>query len=246
MSAGQRQVHPQELSKEQLELIERFVTTYNTIDKQMRKILQCDRMLGFVLVVKEYGKLGRLRQDDVDSLIAIGKLRNVLIHDRTQPNCYLAVPAPFVVAQLEKIGQCVVNPPLVGKTFRKGVETISPEDSLASILKSIAARSFSQFPIYDGQTFKGLLTENGITRWLSQHVTKECSLIELECVKVRQVVREEEKRVNLEFLGKERTVEEARTLFAEHELLEAILITQNGAKTEPLLGIITRWDIIRE
>ena len=38
---------------------------------------------------------------------------------------------------------------------------------------------------------------------------------------------------------------ELMALFAETELLEAALITQNGKRSEKLMGIVTRWDVVQ-
>jgi hypothetical protein len=76
-----------------------------------------------------------------------------------------------------------------------------PQDTLADVLRLIGKLSLSQFPIYSSTTFKGLLTENGITRWLAHHVTKTLSIAELEDVSVQDVVPEEEKRENYAFIS---------------------------------------------
>jgi predicted transcriptional regulator len=130
-------------------------------------------------------------------------------------------------------------------TFRKKVETVAPQDSLAYVLRQIAKLNFSQFPIYSGTTFKGLLTENGITRWLAHHVIKILSIIELEDVSVRDVVPEEEKRENWAFVSREESIDSVRGLFIDRKLLEAVLVTHSGSHREAPLGIVTRWDIIR-
>ena len=117
-------------------------------------------------------------------------------------------------------------------------------DTLAQVLKTITQREYSQFPVYDGNQFLGLLTENGITRWLAQHVSTELSLVELDEVRVSQVLQNEEKRVNYYFVARDMRLDDVRGLFASHELLEAVLITANGKESEKLLGIATRWDII--
>jgi hypothetical protein len=96
-----------------------------------------------------------------------------------------------------------------------------------------------------GTTFKGLLTENGITRWLAHHVTKTLSIVDLEDVSVRDVVPEEEKRENWAFVSREEAIDAVRGLFIDKKLLEAVLITHSGSHRESPLGLVTRWDIIR-
>ena len=117
---------------------------------------------------------------------------------------------------------------------------------MAAVLRIISQRDYSQFPVFDGQEFRGLLTENGITRWLAQHVVRELSLIDLEDVLVSKLIQAEEQRPNWIFVSRNLSVDEAKLLFNEKKRLEAILITQNGNRTERLLGLITRWDVSTE
>jgi CBS domain-containing protein len=89
-----------------------------------------------------------------------------------------------------------------------------------------------------------LLTENGVTRWLAGHVVRTLSLVELDDIRVEQVLRNEEERRNYHFVPRDVRVDDVSALFAKQALLEAALITTNGKETEKLLGIATRWDIL--
>jgi len=124
------------------------------------------------------------------------------------------------------------------------VETASVEDSLARVLKIIRQRDYSQFPVYEGDCFCGLLAENGITRWLAHHVATEISLVELDDIPIKQVLENEEKRKNYHFVAQDTRVDDVGQLFVSQESLEAVLITQSGKESETLLGIATRWDMI--
>jgi predicted transcriptional regulator len=137
----------------------------------------------------------------------------------------------------------LTNPDRVIPKFQRNVQVVSSEDTLARVLGVIAQQDYSQFPVYDGGGFRGLLTENGITRWLSQHVSTKLSLVELDDVQVREILLNEESRRNYHFLPRNARVDDTRGLFAGHPLLEAVLITASGKDSERLLGIATRWDI---
>jgi len=114
-----------------------------------------------------------------------------------------------------------MNPARAVPTFQRGVETISIHDTLSRALKIIEARDYSQFPVYEGRRFRGLLTENGVTRWLARHVSQSVSSVMLGDIPVSQVLQNEEERKN-----------------------QAVLVTASGDETESLLGIATRWDIL--
>ena len=61
---------------------------------------------------------------------------------------------------------------------------------------------------------------------------------------MRQVLKNEEVRVNYHFVARATRVDDVTGLFASQPLLEGVLITENGRKSETLIGIATRWDIM--
>lgn len=233
------------MSAEQADLWERFQAAYNTIDRSLRKLLNAESTQSFVSLVRSYENVCRLGSDG-DFLRMVADLRNVLIHQKTKPHLQLAIPTRPIVERLETICQKLVDPMRVLPRFKKRVETIEPSVSLGAVLRAVAEKDYSQFPVYETDRFLGLLTENGITRWLAHHVAKELSLVDLDEVPVTQVLSEEEKRPNWLFVSRDRTIDEVKAFFREKELLEAILITHNGKSTEQPMGIITRWDILHE
>jgi len=231
-------------SRGQSDLIEKFKTTYNAIDHHLRKTLRKGKQVPFSGLVNEYEHTTKLFRVEADWLRVAGALRNVLIHERTRPYDYPAIPTPVMVGRMEKILERLINPLLAIPTFQKEVETVSVKDSLSNVLRKISYKEYSQFPVYDDERFKGLLTENGITRWLAHHVLNELSLIELQEILVEDVLRNEETRENCIFVQRDKKVDEIRNLFAEKELLEAVLITEGGNEKEELKGIATRWDML--
>lgn len=231
------------LSKEQLDLIQQFDADYNVIDHFFRKALSTDLQVSFTYLVKEYARR-HLGWHDADLLKTIADVRNAIVHSKTKAYRYVAVPTPHIAQNLRDCLDRLINPARVIPTFQRKTETVSIDDALTRVLKTITQRDYSQFPVYEAERFRGLLTENGITRWLAHHVTTKLSLIELDDIPVRQVLRSEEKRKNHHFVARNTRVDEVSGLFASHELLEAVLITETGTASEALLGIATRWDLI--
>jgi predicted transcriptional regulator len=233
------------LSQEQVDLIEHFEADYNAIDGFLRRAVGSDKYTSFSSVVGEYARR-HAGWRDRDLLVTVAEIRNAIVHGKTEPYRYVAVPVPAILEQLRVCRDRLIHPKKVFPTFKRAVEIASLADSLAHVLRIVNKRTYSQFPVYDGQQFRGLLTENGIARWLAQHVVTKLSLVEMEDVPVREVLRNEEERRTWYFVGREYRVDDLRGLFATHELLEAILITAQGKESEALLGIATRWDILRD
>jgi predicted transcriptional regulator len=232
------------LSRLEQKLVDRFIAAFNVIDKQLKGLIKSD--IAFGNVIKECLNRSLITMEDYRTLKTVTSLRNMLVHDTVNSRHYPVVPTPPFVEEVERLRDRIRHPILVIPTFQRRVEAVSISEPLSAILKVIEKRDYSQFPVYDGRTFKGLLTENGITRWLAHHVSNKLSLVELDEVTVRMALREEENtRSNSRFVPQATTVGEVKGLFGKYELLEAVLITSSGNPKEELLGIATRWDIVQ-
>ncbi|HRO98099.1 MAG TPA: CBS domain-containing protein [Flavobacteriales bacterium] len=227
------------------DLLDRFLATFNQVEKALRKKLKAEGHASFTSLVDAYDRQRRLGRD-VDFLKTVANLRNVLVHDKTEHKQHLAIPTLEVVKGLERVLERIEHPKRVVPAFQRKVEVVAPTHSLGEVLRRINAVDYSQFPVYEAGRFLGVLTENGITRWLAHHIEHTMSLVDLNEVPVRDVLQEEEQREVCRFIARDLTVDEARVHFADHRLLEVLLITQTGRKDQELLGIMTRWDLLQE
>ena len=241
--AAKQLIDDEALPKEQLNLIEHFVVDFNTIEHFLRKALKTDRCVPFSSLVREYSR-EHAGWGDADLLRTIAGVCNAIIHGKTEAYRYIAIPTPALVKKLRGCRDRLINPPSVIPTFQRKVEIVLIQDPLARVLKIIRQRDYSQFPAYESERFRGLRTENGITRWLAHHVDTKFSSVELEDVSVKEVLQNEERLKTYHFVATDNRVDDVSGLFAAHGELEAVLITTNGKESEPLLGIATRWDIL--
>src|SRR5262249_32474190 len=148
-----------------------------------------------------------------------------LTHERTLPHSYMAVPVPAVVAKVEKIRTELTDPPRAIPVFLRNVITVRTDTSLLEILELVATNDFSQFPVYETNGFRGLLTENGITRWLAHHAKQGAAVVRLDGVVARGVLGDEETTENVVFVNPRTPVADVRSQFSQNELLEAVLIS---------------------
>jgi CBS domain-containing protein len=222
---------------------EAFVHAYNAIDFELRRQLGKTRATKFTDLVSEYESRGGSKED-AESLRLAAALRNFVVHEPKKPADFCAIPTGQMLDRLASVLDRLQNPERVIPRFGREVEVVAPTDTLQAVLTKIHSRDFSQFPVYAGSRFKGLLTENGLTRWLARHVVNKISLIDFEEVYVDQLLHEEEQRENYRFIDAGFTVEDARTIFRDRPLIEAALITAAGKRTEALQGIVTRWDVV--
>jgi predicted transcriptional regulator len=231
------------LSTEQFDLLQRFEADFNAIQHFLHVALGIEEHETFTQLVLNYAK-NHAGWGDAEFLRRIAKIRNVIVHDKTEPFHYPVVPTPSINEQLRKCKERLINPARALPTFQRTVETISINDTLTKVLKTINHRDYSQFPVYEDKRFLGMLTENGVTRWLARHVVRTLSLVELDEIFVSHVLQSEEARKNHQFVPGDMRVDEVSALFAKQALLEAVLVTASGKQTEDLLGMATRWDIL--
>lgn len=221
----------------------RFLAAFNRIDELMRK--RCQMLIGkheFSAVLSEFEKRTYFTERDFPQLAS--RLRNVIVHDKKDPVVELATPVLNVVERIERIARELESPEKVENRFvTQEVVTVTSDQTLKEVLKLVSEKQFSQFPVIHEGKIIGLLTENGITRWLSSAVSTE-SLVEFADVTASTILEHEETRENMILIGRLRELNEVRLQFSKNSFLEAAIITQVGKPDQKPLGIITRWDLI--
>lgn len=232
------------MTAEEKRRVQSFLARFNRVDTQLRRRLGLSRRDGtFNAVVTRFTRTYP-NVVDADVLYTLAAIRNALVHETLSESEYCVVPTHSVSQQLNELLDQLVAPVRVIPTFRQKVETVTPEDTLTNVLELIKRRDFSQFPVYKNYEFVGLLTENGITRWLAG-CARGNSVPDLSNVRVVQLLRREESDETCAFVPAAEEVRSIRGMFANQTLLEAVLITDNGHSRPPLKGIITRWDMLR-
>ncbi|RPF53304.1 CBS domain-containing protein [Aquisalibacillus elongatus] len=226
---------------------ERFLFAFNKIEKVLNEDLnQQGQYISFSKAVYKANKQNRVVKRFKDDLLEFAVLRNAIVHERTEPEYVIAEPHDSTVEKIEKILSELTEPKTVIPTFQQEVKSFDVNDSLADVLTVIKESNFSQFPVYDKEEFKGLLTANGITNWLAKTVEED--LLSREETMLSELIEYEEGTDNYHFVSRDVTIYEAEDIFKEQvnkeDRIDAILITHNGKTSEKLLGIISAWDII--
>jgi predicted transcriptional regulator len=220
-----------------------LVALYNALDHHLKEILRLPAQEGFSSAVRRAVDAGLVASDEQRICETAGWIRNSIIHDDSSSG-RLVVPTAEMLRRFGAVVAAVKRPPLAIPAFRGDVETVQSNSPLVGVLITIGRRDYSQFPVYRSGRFFGLLTENGITRWLSKHMVGRGSVVSVGATQVREVLESEEaNRRAAEFVAKDEAVGAVAHRFHKNPLLEAVLITSSGRKNEDLLGIATRWDI---
>lgn len=156
----------------------------------------------------------------------------------------IAEPNQWVVTRIQQIEQALLQPETVLPKFGKKVTGFEKTLALKEILKIVAQKRFSQFPLYDKGRFVGLITLRMLGYWFAQESLK--GEIRLEGRKAEDLLIKDGKESNYQFVPATTTVTEVEDLFHKNALLEAVLITKNGDPNGNLLGIVRPRDIFNE
>ena len=196
------------------------------------------------LINKASAKSGAVRHYE-DDLKGLDKFRNSLVHERGSGK-YLAIPKAETVKLIKEIYKEISKPQKVVPIFKAIVSKADYNSAVAAVIREMSAGGYSQVPVFRHREFVGLMTENGITRWLGARIEGNSSL--LKNTKVSEVLKHEEHPQNCVFFDKNKSVYDALQTFRENTLehggrVQAILITENGKPSKDLLGIITIWDV---
>lgn len=236
-----------QLNRIEMDLIERFIGAFNAIDLHLEATLHTSHNQSFRSMVDLYAHHNKWWKD-ADWLRVYTNLRNIIVHDKVTAFEYPCVPTRATVERVERIRDHLLHPERLLPRFEKPVVTIALNDSMAHVLRIMHREKYSHFPVYDFHQGKksclGLLTENGIARWLAEWVCNEKSLIDLDKEHVREVLEREEPRQNFHFAPPHAPVDEILHQFHDNPYLEAVLITPNGDPHELPQGIVTRRDVM--
>lgn len=233
------------IRNESIHLIQRFLASYNNIDDKLRQEFKVPNYITFSELMITYGERFPTRAKDIPFIKTCAKLRNILVHDQKAPYHYPAIPSAWMVEKFDTIANSIQNPKRVLPAYKCNVSKLQIDQKLTNVLELIRNKGYSQFPVYDGNQLRGLLTENGITRWLAEYVRKE-SIFDFEDIIVKEAFSKEEDRVDYEFVNSETLIDDVFYKFSANPNLEAVFISPGGNTTEDPLGIITRWNIFQE
>lgn len=235
---------------DEAERVQRFEAAYNRIDHALTDITAGNggnrRKHGFAAKVRLAANRRRRLVKYVDFLLEIGELRNAIVHNRTGNDEYLAVPSKRTVLELERIEQLAFSPEKVLPRFARSVVTLHADQSLIDAWRLLQDDGYSRYPVYegrDGGTFVGLLTSNGFARWVAANVRGTKLEIDMEHVRVADVLAHDHRRNAVAFVSRDVFIDDVDQMFRDLKPLDAVIITADGKPGQKPLGMICAPDI---
>lgn len=222
---------------------ERFEVAFNRIHEVLKKLVR-GHTDQFVKLLNFGAKNHQVIQLYQDELYQFAKLRNAMVHDKTELGYYIAEPHKKVVERIEKIAE-VFSKPNYALTIASKPIIYDYNESIQDVIQGIKDYGYSQYPIYKSGECIGLLKADTIVKWMAENVVN--SIVDLGDIMVSDIFSYA-KIQPLAFAPKSIDIFEVEEIYEqahkEKHDLELVIITENGKKTEAPLGIVTAWDLI--
>ena len=236
-------------TQDELDRGERFLAAFTLIEQTLRRkwgeASGRESMRRMVDVLSKTDPPVRRFKDDLEEF---SELRNAIVHERISPEFLIAVPLAPTVERIEAIAKAISEPPLVYPRFAAKVARFNPQDTMAHVFDVMRKTDYTQFPVYDGGKYVGLLTDGAIARWVARFASELGT--QLLRVTVSTVLGFEKNVNRAKFLSQRATIYEAEEIFRNGPgrdsrwRVSAILITDSGHPSEEPLGIITPSDML--
>ena len=231
-----------------MSVIDEFIASFNRVDQYLTsKSSRKDRRQGFGSVLTEVAGIDSAVHAFEPDLRRLNDLRNMIVHEEgIQGMGAIARPTEAALKRMKHIDTALHTPILAITVANKPVMSCADTATLGSVARQMRRKAYSQIPVLHDGVFTALLTTNIIVRWLGG--IKEHRHVNLDSIHITAIIHApslEDKRSFIH-MAKTNTVHDVAEAFQpkpEGYTINAILITETGATSEPLEGIITAADL---
>ena len=218
-----------------------FLAAFNDIEAFLRDALDAKKTDSFNWMVSKAERNHVLTPAQANDLKEFAGLRNAISHGEYQNYRPIAEPLPETVDEIEHIRDQLLHPPVAMDVIgHQKVITFGPDDDVNVALRAIRDTGISQFPIYEGKQFVGMLTTNTIARWLASEINDDDTLTHKG---IRHVLTFNERKDQAVFLPREASATDVIAALtspaAHHTLPRLVIITEHGHNNQQPLCVIT-------
>ena len=174
------------------------------------------------------------------------RLRNINYHN-INDNYYLITDD--TINKLKEIVEEVKHPFKVSSKATINIYSKTLKDKVLPTMNDMNEKSYTHIPIYDedNKNLVGVFSENSLFQYVMEdgiiEVTDKTTFKD-----ILKVIDLEKSKEIIKFVAKnemyDKVVNEFITEYKEKNKLACVMVTENGTKTEKVIGIITAWDVI--
>ena len=186
-----------------------------------------------------------------ESLNLCREIRNLMTHSANLGGVPIVEPSEPVVEALRAALEYVQRPPLALEYATTGQRIVCAglSDRVLKLMAMMDKNGFSHIPILDKKRFIGVFSVSTIFSCLlldpELRLTQETTIRELG-----QMLPVDRHIENYAFVDRRTPLLEARRMFekirGKNKRLSVIFITETGSREEPLLGMLTPYDVMRD
>ena len=219
-----------------------FLETFNRLETALKEHLGKSRYTPFSILLKEASGRDSFIRMHRSILESFSDLRNVMVHKEGSE--IIAIPSDEALSRIQSITEKYTTPISVYDVCHKQVVTTSASKTLHHAIKLMKRHDYTKIPVYEDNHYKGLLSGNVITRWLTAHISDAGEMCEnLQQIKISHVLEVVNKNNLLQFIPKDLPVFEFVHKSQHRPAKSGVyIVTHNGYSNEKPLGILTSYD----
>lgn len=173
---------------------ESFLKLYNEVHKLLSEKFfgQTDKYVSFSRCVDEIANHpgNAYLNDHIEELRLINDFRNLIVHRTTEKFYDIAEPSDTIMDILSHIRNLLANPVKISDFVDdKSLITFDLDDDLWEVFNQVSRGNISQFPVFDGQKLVGMITDNGLTNFIANHLEQKDFGSQTHCV--RDIIEDE-------------------------------------------------------
>jgi len=229
---------------------EKYIEAFRKIENALRKEYGGGEYKEFMGMIRELREKNSIVRNFYDYLRDYAELRNAIVHKSSAGERPIADPYPETVAEIEKLYDIIVKPQTAFDLAVKPVHNCDTSNRVIDVVKIMKEKIYTQIPILDEKgDFAGIFSESTLVKWLADSVVNNGFILEAASIAdVQKYLDQDDDKFNTyKFVAREMNIFDVKDMFLDSinkkERLGAIFVTQNGLKTEKILGIITAWDL---
>lgn len=219
-----------------------LISAYNIIDARLRVIYKGKGNLQFSDLVRRCAELNKTVQRYEEELMTLARLRNAIVHNSTREQI-IAEPSDEFTALAKHISELLSAPPKLKMIKEKGATGISESATVEDAVLLISRTGYSNLPVYKSGRFIGMLNNRRLVKSLGEALENGVGLNEFLSMPCHKILRDDDFPRYYALLGQESTVQDAIDAFSENRKLLAVVITEHGVMGEPIINILTAYDL---
>ena len=184
-----------------------------------------------------------------DRLDLCREIRNFLTHNAKISGEPVVEPSAPMVETLRDVLEYVCRPPLAIDRATRMPQILcgARDESALALMEKMEKNGFSHVPVLDHGKFRGVFSVGTVFSYVYRNPDRPALR---ETTVEALLAARGGKTGNYRFVSRRTTAEEARRMFetirGRGRRLAVIFITENGEEHEPLLAMLTPWDVMGE